>query len=326
MALLDFVNNVLGEKEGGNKLKQKLDEVLVAVEVGKTSYGSVNKDITMGLNDPKLLANLIDQTRSYLSEEKAGIFSTVITEWLEQNASRITVVREKKSSPQAAPSNPSIAPTVELQLEKLANTFEGSLYEPATLQRVREQFDGKKVVVIDLDGVIRGYKDGNSINEQALAAMDKLSAEGCVLVLWTAAKIDSTYFRKYNLGGRFSLIIEGENFDKRFTDKNLFLAAISNTPWLSADEKDMLSSEFLKYDGVKPIPIIFANCSVVEDSITVLPEHFRQESTNYNFIYTPTFNGVREDYDPSECFGIRHVEDILHGTVNDLRGYQLKKF
>lgn len=323
MALYDFVNSVLDKQDGEDRLREKFGEVLSDLETGKTVYGSVNQDLAMSLEVAETLAGTIATIRRYLSPEKEGVFTTVVDDWLQQNAERITAVRERKgklrttSVPHSLPKPRAATP--DGNHEKLANALEGSLYEPANLQKVREQFAGKRVVVIDLDGVIRGYRDSEIVSDQALAAIDLLLAEGCALVLWTTGKIDANFMRRHNLAGRFSLIIGGGNFDRRFGNEDLFKSALLNTPWLSAEEKSLLQDEYLRYDGVKPIPMAFAGCSIIEDSTTILPEYFRKVSSEYNFIYTPTFNGNgKEDYDSSKWFGTQHLNSILSGPVNNL--------
>ena len=86
------------------------------------------------------------------------------------------------------------------------------IYEPAVLARIRTWAEGKRILVVDYNGVIGGDgEEGDIINPQAQESLVKLRDLGYTLVLWTSAMRDRVDILNQNdLAKYFSLFVTAE--------------------------------------------------------------------------------------------------------------------
>ena len=175
------------------------------------------------------------------------------------------------------------------------------IYEPETLDLLHRRFGGKRVLVVDANGVICDNPPEGArlrFNPKAKKALRTLRARGYELVLWTTAKKGMEEpLRRGGFLDLFNLAIFREHFahdplyslsianqDIRQRVESFFRKAVESASWLTQEEKDDVLSE--RQSLVKTPEVLFREAGVIDDNLYRLPDE-----TRYPFFVTNEFGG-----------------------------------
>jgi len=179
------------------------------------------------------------------------------------------------------------------------------IFEPAVLARIRAWAEGKRILVVDYNGVLAGEDDeADIINPQAQETLVRLRDLGYTLVLWTARsrnETDGTLTANY-LAEYFPLRIYRENY--RILNSNqreMYNAAKTVTPWLDQDEKKHDSLE------IKPIPLLLHEAGIIDDAIK--EDYFQSVLRPVTNLRYPCFNISR--------FAPRYIQETQEDLQTD---------
>lgn len=137
-----------------------------------------------------------------------------------------------------------------------------SIFEPNTLKKLRDMLEGKRVILIDQDGVLVPYhrEDDEKMvaYPEAVDAVRELKALGYTLIYWTSGKHENSeieeFLKRTEIDDLFSVVISRENFyPKRYEDKPTILCSIASTPWLSEEARAFLIKRVEKYKPGNPL-------------------------------------------------------------------------
>lgn len=126
-----------------------------------------------------------------------------------------------------------------------------SIYHPETVQKIRELLKGKRVLMLDQDGVIipTELMHGSEIkpNDDVVEAIKKLHEQGYTLMYWTSAKNDTgdvyDMLLKANLASLFTIVICGNNTRlKTSEDIGYAVRMIDSSEWLDDTTRSKLTA------------------------------------------------------------------------------------
>lgn len=173
-----------------------------------------------------------------------------------------------------------------------------SVWNSERIKEIRERFKGKKVAVVDANGVLCDNR-AQYMNPQAKKTLQALRDAGFELVLWTAAiagiedELAAAGLMEY-----FSLGIFQENYRRnRYKTSSVhpiseqvaaFGDAVDSTPWLSADIKEALKDP--NHDSKTP-SVLFESCVMFDDVADEMFESSLEgESNRYTYVKVKEYN------------------------------------
>ncbi|MFA5793239.1 MAG: hypothetical protein WC897_05235 [Candidatus Gracilibacteria bacterium] len=156
-----------------------------------------------------------------------------------------------------------------------------SIYEATCLVELREKFRDKTVLMIDLDGVLRGTPDdAEAADPKAILALRELVKVGYTLTLWTQTENrdgDVDRFLDSNeLNPLFDLVVCLEDHELlEPAQRDAYLAALDSATWLDDETRAGFNEyldELLKHKGVLPPKtphFIFERCGIIDDGAAI---------------------------------------------------------
>ncbi len=198
--------------------------------------------------------------------------------------------------------------------------------DPAVLKDIRNYFQDKKVIVIDLDGVLAGKN--REANTDGMKAVKELKSLGYSLVLWTSSNEqkhqnikfleDNEVLECFDLAisaENYSLIKDNDPWQELDEDKEKeFFDAVDSAEWLSDEEKEILKSNN-RYE-LKFSPVLFKECLVIDDRpmeyhsyIVEFRNRIKSIDPHYHFLFV---GDIQENKRHSDLpfFGIHLVQAI----------------
>jgi hypothetical protein len=159
------------------------------------------------------------------------------------------------------------------------------LYEPSLLTDIRSYYANKKVVVLDIDGILRGEElSGFSKNDDAEEGLKSFKEKGYSIIFWSfgtknAVKGLDRQGKSTNIPSVEGLVaygdftITGENYSQSYwkdpneaSNKKDFENAVDTANWLHDADVD---KTFLKGDtNAKHPELLFPNCCMLDDGGT----------------------------------------------------------
>lgn len=200
------------------------------------------------------------------------------------------------------------------------------LWHPYMVDKIKTISEGRKVVVVDVDGVLRSSRtsedDENPIAEKVL---NDLKDKGYLVVIWTSSSREWLEDKSQKFVDMADFAISNENYDRMSrsgSEVNLLRNLIKDYENYSEEER----REYLRYsDSSKRVELLFDNAVLLQDGDPLgrfanrtdmdgheVNVHVDDKNRNHYFaqINLASFSGKMSDWESKRVLGEWVVDSV----------------